>query len=67
MVVTLQDEEKALNVVKENTGKHGDRINLELQKKLRCGSIRAGNVLHHLVKMELIYERNSRFYAGDKK
>ena len=64
MVVTQREEELALNVVKENTGRHGNNINFKLQQALKCGPTRAANVLHHLVKMELVYERNSRFYAG---
>ena len=66
MVVTLREEEAVVTVVKNYNGKHSNTILKKLQTEMGIGIVRAGNLLQHAVKRQLIHEKNMRFYMGAK-
>jgi len=64
MVVTPPEENMVVEVVNEYYGRHSDWVLKAIMKHSGCGPTRAGNLLRHCVKNNLIRIDGFRVYPG---
>ena len=66
MVVTEAEALKVLDILETYRGKHQNTILYHIAKHMDCGTRRAGNLLHHLVRKDLARIEGFKVYPGGK-
>ena len=57
---------KVLNILQTYSGKHQNIILYHIAKNMDCGTRKAGNLLHHMVRKDLARIEGFRVYPGGK-